>query len=161
MGRVLVQQWASADGMVAGPGGEDDVFAAVADFSPSDRHDAALLESVDEVLVGRRTYEVFAGLGAAPWGAHAPARVVPDASAHVRARRGDPGAGTTIVWGRISVARALLEAGLVDDVELFVAPLLLGTGRPLLDGTGPAVRPALQDSETWPGGTLRARYAVG
>jgi hypothetical protein len=107
MRRVLVQQWVCADGMVAGPGGEGDVFAAVGDFSPSDRHNAALLESVD------------------PWG-----------------------------------ARSLLRAGLVDEVELLVAPVLLGTGRPLLDGTGPAVLLTLQEAEAWPGGTLRARYTV-
>jgi dihydrofolate reductase len=185
MARVLVQQWISADGMVAGPHGESDVLDAVADFGPSDRHNAALLEDVDEVLLGRRTYEAFveywptAGaealapainalprtvasttLGDAPWGAHAPARVVPDAAAHVRALRAAGGTGTTIVWGSISVMRTLLREGLVDDVELFVAPVLLGAGTPLLDPAGPAARLALRDAETWPGGTLRVRYAV-
>ncbi|MEX5720779.1 hypothetical protein [Geodermatophilus maliterrae] len=53
-----MQQWISVDGMVAGPDGETDVFDAVTD-SPSDRHNAALLDSVDEVLLGRRTYEEF------------------------------------------------------------------------------------------------------
>jgi hypothetical protein len=48
----------------------------------------------------------------------------------------------------------------VDDLELFVAPVLLGTGTPLLDPAGRTVRLTLQDSETWPGGSLRARYAV-
>ena len=59
MRRVLVQQWVSVDGMVAGPNGETDVLDAVPDFAPSDRHDTALLDSVDEVLLGRRTYEEF------------------------------------------------------------------------------------------------------
>ncbi len=185
MRRVLVQDWVSVDGMVAGRSGEDDVFDAVADFSPSDRHNAALLDSVDEVLLGRRTYEVFAGywpaadgealaprinalpktvasttLRAAPWGDREPAGVVPDAVAHVRSGRAAGAGGTTIVWGSVSVVRALLGAGLVDEVELFVAPLLLGAGTPLLDPAGPPVRLALQESETWPGGTLRLRYAV-
>ena len=59
MRRVLVQQWVSVDGKVAGPNGETDAFDAVPDFSPSDRHNAALLGSVDEVVLGRRTYEEF------------------------------------------------------------------------------------------------------
>ena len=185
MTHVLVQQWISADGLVAGPDGESDVFDAVADFGPSDRHNAALLEDVEEVLLGRRTYEEFvrywptAGAEAlagavnalpktvasttlrdAPWGTHAPARVVPDAAGHVRALRAAGGTGTTIVWGSITVMRTLLREGLVDDVELFVAPVLLGTGTPLLDPAGPGVRLALRDAETWPGGTLRLRYAV-
>ncbi len=185
MPRVLVQQWVSVDGMVAGRHGEDDVFDAVADFSPSDRHNAALLDSVDEVLLGRRTYEEFAGywptaegealaprinalpktvasttLRAAPWGDREPARVVPDAVAHVRSRRAADAGGTTIVWGSIAVVRALLVAGLVDEIELFVAPVLLREGTPLLDPAGPPVRLALLAGETWPGGTLRLRYAV-
>jgi riboflavin biosynthesis pyrimidine reductase len=56
--------------------------------------------------------------------------------------------------------RGVLRAELVDDLELFVAPVLLGTGTPLLDPAGPKVRLALRDSETWPGGSLRVRYAV-
>jgi dihydrofolate reductase len=185
MRRVLVQQWVSVDGLVAGPNGETDLFDAVPDFAPSDRHNTALLDSVDEVLLGRRTYEDFVRfwptadgealaplvnalpktvasttLGAAPWGKHPPARIVPDAVEHVRSRRTAGATGTTIVWGSITVMRALLRAELVDDLELFVAPVLLGTGTPLLDPAGPTVRLTLRDGETWPGGSLRARYAV-
>ena len=185
MRRVLVQQWVSVDGMVAGPDGETDIFDAVPDFSASDRHNTALLDSVDEVLLGRRTYEEFVRfwptadgeaqaplinalpktvasttLGSAPWGGHPPARIVPDAVEHVRAGRAAGTAGTTIVWGSVTVMRALLRAHLVDDIELFVAPVLLGTGTPLLDSADPPVRLTLRDSETWPGGSLRARYAV-
>jgi dihydrofolate reductase len=183
--RVLVQQWVSVDGMVAGPNGETDVFDAVTDFSASDRHNTALLDSVDEVLLGRRTYEEFVQfwptaedealaplinalpktvasttLGAAPWGEHPPARVIPDAVEHIRSRRTAGVTGTTIIWGSITVMRALLSAELVDDLEVFVAPVLLGTGTPLLDPAGPPVRLVLQDSESWPGGSIRARYAV-
>ena len=185
MHRVLVQQWVSVDGMVAGRNGETDVLDAVPDFSPSERHNTSLLDSVDEVLLGRRTYEEFVQfrptaegealaplinalpktvasttLGAAPWGEHAPARIVLDAVGHIRSRRATGATGTTIVWGSITVVRALLRAELVDDLELFMAPVLLGTGTPLLDPAGPAVRLTLRDSETWPGGSLRAHYAV-
>lgn len=185
MRRVLVQQWVSVDGKIGGPNGEADVFDAVTDFSASDRHNTALLDSVDEVLLGRRTYEEFvqfwptAGgealaplinalpktvasttLGDAPWGEHPAARIVPDAAEHIRSRRAAGASGITIVWGSITVMRALLRAQLVDDLELFVAPVLLGAGTPLLDPAGPEVRLALRDSETWPGGSMRVRYAV-
>ena len=185
MGRVLVQQWVSVDRIVAGPNGETDLFDAVTDFSASDRHNTALLDSVDEVLSGRRTCEEFVQfwptadgealaplinalpetvasttLGAAPWGEHLPARIVPDAVEHARSRRTAGATGTTIVWGSTTLMRALLLAQLVDDLEPFVAPVLLGTGTPLLDPAGPTVRLTLRDSETWPGGSLRARCAV-
>jgi dihydrofolate reductase len=144
-----------------------------------------LLDSVDEVLLGRRTYEEFVQfwptadgealaplinalpktvasttLGAAPWGEHPPARIVADAVEHIRSRRTAGATGTTIVWGSITVMRALLRAELVDDLELFVAPVLLGAGTLLLDPASPTVRLTLQESETWPGGSLRARYAA-
>jgi dihydrofolate reductase len=185
MHRVLVQQWVSVDGMVAGRNDETDTSDAVPDFAASDRHNTVLLDSVDEVLLGRRTYEEFVQfwptadgealaplinalpktvasttLGAAPWGEHPPARIVADAVEHIRSRRTAGATGTTIVWGSIAVMRALLRAELVDDLELFVAPVLLGAGTLLLDPASPTVRLTLQESETWPGGSLRARYAA-
>lgn len=184
MGRVIVQQWISADGFVAGPGGEGDVFAAVQDFSASEAHNLALLESIGEVLLGRRTYEIFAAfwpeardepmarlvngipktvcsttLTQAPWGAHAPARIVPDGVAHVRQQR-DHQKGDVIVWGSVSLMRSLLAAGEVDDLELFVAPVALGAGTPLLGLGDRPVSLRVQESETWPADVIRTRYAV-
>ena len=142
MARVLAQQWISADGFAAGPGGEGDIFAAVADAAATEVHNRALLPGFGEVLLGRHTYELFAAfwpnaddqpmaatvnamrrtvasstLGAAPWGNHAPAAVVPDAAAHVCAATAD-----VIVWGSLTLMRSLLCDGLLSEVELFVAP---------------------------------------
>jgi dihydrofolate reductase len=181
---LLTQQWISVDGFLAGVNGEADVFAAVSDFTASETHNTALLADIDEVLLGRRTYESFAAywptaagepmaqqinalprtvcsttLTAATWGDHAPARVVPDPVEHVRAQRA---AGTRIiVWGSVSVMRALLAAGEVDEVELFVAPIALGAGTPLLAPGAAPLPLRLTASETWPGGVVRLRYAIG
>ena len=181
MGRVIVQQWMSADGFLAGPEGEGDVFAAVRDFSASETHNLALLTTVDEVLLGRRTYESFAAfwptadgepmarlvnsipktvcsttLTEAPWGRHAPARIVPDAVAHVRARRDRD----TIVWGSVRLMRSLLAAGAVDELELFVAPIALGSGTPLLGADDSPVPLRVVETEAWPADVIRTRYAV-
>ena len=43
MTRVLAQQWISADGFAAGPGGEGDIFAAVSDSTATESHNRALL----------------------------------------------------------------------------------------------------------------------
>ena len=43
------------------------------------------------------------------------------------------------VGGGADIARQCLAAGLVDEVQLHVVPVLLGAGVPLFDGTGPAV----------------------
>src|SRR3954462_7818924 len=45
-----------------------------------------------------------------------------------------------MVWGGAQVANQYLAAGLLDELELHVVPLLLGGGARLLDGVGPAVK---------------------
>jgi dihydrofolate reductase len=183
MSTVLAQQWISVDGFLAGANGEADVFAAVPDFSASEAHNTALLKDIDEVLLGRRSYEMFAAfwpsaadepmahqinalpktvcsttLSAASWGSHAAPRVAPDAVAHIRAQR--PTSTRTILWGSVSVMRTLLAAGEVDELELFVAPIALGSGTPLLAAGGAPLALHLKESEPWPGGVLRLRYAL-
>jgi dihydrofolate reductase len=182
MARVLAQQWISADGFAAGPGGEGDIFAAVTDATATEAHNRALLPGFGEVLLGRATYELFAAfwpyaddqpmaatvnamrrtvasrtLASAPWGSHAPASVVPDAAAHVRAATAD-----VVVWGSLTLMRSLLRDGLLTEVELFVAPVFLGAGRPLFgtDGVAADVRLDLVESEQFPASVQRLRYAV-
>ena len=183
MGRVIAQQWMSVDGLVAGPDGEEDVFNAVEAFAPSERHNLALLESVDEVLLGRQTYTEWVefwptaggepmadrinqltkvvcstSLDEAPWGDHAPATVVRDGITHAIERR--DASGDTIVWGSIRLMRSLLTAGALDEIELLVAPIALGSGTPLLGPDQPPVELRLIESESWPGGVIRERYSV-
>jgi len=183
-GRVLAQQWVSADGFVAGPDGDEGtLFATVdaADFAASEVHNRALLGDATEVLLGRRTYEIFrgfwpeaddqpiadlvnglpktvfsTGLDEAPWGRFAPCRIARDAVAHASAHR-TSGTGLAVVWGSISIMHALLGAGQLDELELLVAPAFLGTGTPLAGAARPLRRVDVQE---WPGGTVRVRYAA-
>jgi dihydrofolate reductase len=121
MGRVIAQQWISVDGLVAGPHGEDDVFNAVEAFAPSEAHNLELLESIDEILLGRQTYQEWVGfwpttddepiatrindlskvvcstsLREAPWGDHALqpwCRTAPPTRRNVVARAATPSSG--------------------------------------------------------------------
>ncbi len=182
--RAIAQQWISADGFVAGTKDDEmDVFAAVEDSSDSERHNLAMLESVDFVLLGRRTYESFVQfwptadeepmavsvnavpkvvcsttLSEAPWGTHAAAEVVADGVEHVRRLRSEPG-GDVLVWGSIDLMRSLLRAGVLDEIELFVAPIALGSGTPLLAPDGPYGL-TRTGGDLWPSGVVRLRYAV-
>jgi hypothetical protein len=72
----------------------------------------------------------------------------------VRDLRNQPGAGIG-VHASISVARALLAAGLVDKLRLVIA----GSGRKLLDGL-PAIRLEPIRSTISPAGHLLAGYRV-
>jgi riboflavin biosynthesis pyrimidine reductase len=63
------------------------------------------------------------------------------------------------VHASISVAQALLAAGLVDELRLVTAPTIVGSGRRLLDGL-PAIRIESARSTASPAGYLLADYRV-
>ncbi|MFC5139315.1 dihydrofolate reductase family protein [Actinomycetospora rhizophila] len=183
--RVVAQQWISVDGFAAGPSGEGDIFAGVP--AASDRRsmelNEALIPEVETVLLGRRSYESFVRfwptdlardvpvaplvnavpklvasttLTGAPWGGHPPAEVVPDAVERVRALRGEPG-GIVLVWGSLALMRTLIDAGQVDELDLFVAPIALGAGTPLA-GRPLGLRQIA--GEIFPEGGAHLRFAV-
>jgi dihydrofolate reductase len=140
--RLRYQVAVSLDGFIARPNGDHDwiVMDPAIDF-------AALFSEFDVAVMGRRTYEILS----APGGYGAPpgldvivfSRTIPP-STHERVRivDGDPGAvvaelkaapGKDIwLYGGGELFRTLLDAGLVDTVEVAVIPVLLGAGVPLL-----------------------------
>jgi len=63
------------------------------------------------------------------------------------------------VHASISVARALLAAGVVDELRLVIAPTIAGRGRRLFDGV-PSVRLESMQSSTSPSGSLLVHYRV-
>ena len=69
-------------------------------------------------------------------------------------RGGDVG-----VHASISVAQALLAAGVVDELRLVIAPRIAGHGRRLLDGL-PSIKLESIRSETSPAGYLLVDYRV-
>jgi riboflavin biosynthesis pyrimidine reductase len=63
------------------------------------------------------------------------------------------------VHASISVAQALLAAGVVDELKLVIAPTIAGSGRRLLDGL-PAQRLESIRSTTSPAGKLLVDYRI-
>jgi dihydrofolate reductase len=120
-----------------------------------------LIGTQDAVILGRRTYDEWAGfwpgsdiqpfasfISAVPkyvatstplgdeWtNSHVIEGALVD---FVRDLKTQPG-GDIGVHGSISVTQALLAAGVVDELRLVIAPTIVGQGRRLLDGL-PAIR---------------------
>jgi dihydrofolate reductase len=70
----------------------------------------------------------------------------------------EPGKDIWLMGGGV-LFRAMLDAGLVDTVEVEVMPVMLGSGVPLLpDGKRRSLR--LDESETLPSGILMLKYSV-
>ncbi|MEA3014838.1 MAG: hypothetical protein QOD42_3383 [Sphingomonadales bacterium] len=107
---------------------------------------AASWQSVDTLLMGRKTYDFAARsggggeAGASGIRTHVFSRTMTEAPAGAELVASDPAAfvrrlkqeqgGDIIVMGGGALASALIEGGVVDEIGLNVHPLLLGGGTP-------------------------------
>lgn len=71
------------------------------------------------------------------------------------------GQGTIVVLGSGDLVRQLMSAGLVDELRLFVHPLLLGTGKRLFGDLPSPCSLRLEDIASTSLGTVALTYAVG
>lgn len=168
--RLRYQVAASLDGFIAGPNGEYDwiVMDPAIDF-------AALFKEFDTAVMGRKTYEVLAAQGehgalpglevivfsrTLPPATHPGVRIVNDDPREVvAALKAKPGRDIWL-YGGGDLFRSLLNAGLVDTVEVAVVPVLLGGGVPLLP-PGAATKLTLADQKTLPAsGIVALSYSI-
>ena len=143
---------------------------------------AELLESCDAMLMGRHTYDGFAPVWPTRAGDPFSDRInampkyvvsttlkdpewnnthVIDRDVVAELTRLKQAAGGHIVqYGFGAVSRLLLEHGMLDELRLWVHPLILGSGRPgdLLFGAVPAVGFHLTDSTTLSDGIILLSY---
>ncbi|NMO88776.1 dihydrofolate reductase family protein [Actinomycetospora sp. TBRC 11914] len=171
MARLIYSAAASLDGYLAGPGGDMSWLSEYAgDPNPAaDR----LLADVGALLVGRRTHDgddpnrgtdaegAFGGRydGPAVVLTHRPPPTAPpgvvfatDLHDAVALARDAAGERAVTVLGA-DVAAQCLEAGLLDEVLVFVVPVLLGDGTPLFPRRPGAARvrlePIADDTPHW------------
>ncbi|HVS15539.1 MAG TPA: dihydrofolate reductase family protein [Thermoanaerobaculia bacterium] len=160
---------ASLDGFIAGPDGEYDwiVMDPAIDFG-------ALFEEFDTAVMGRKTYEVLTAQGGdgampgldvvvfsrtLPTSTRPGIRILDDDPAGiVAALKAKPGRDIWL-YGGGTLFRSLLDAGLVDTVEVAVVPVLLGAGVPLLP-PGATTKLVLADHKTLPSGIVALSYSV-
>jgi dihydrofolate reductase len=174
--KVVVYELLSLDGVAEDP----DRFITEWD-NAMQANLAAVIAAQDAVLLGRRSYEQWANF----W----PDRDIQPFATFINtvakyvatSTRLEPEwANSTVVDGEliesvrdlkdrsggdigvhasISVARALLAAGLVDELSLVIAPTIAGNGRSLLEGL-PSIRLETMRNQASPSGHLLVNYRV-
>jgi dihydrofolate reductase len=154
MSRVLWNATMSLDGLIAGPG---DDMTWIFDSWGRDPNPTAnkVIEETGAILMGRRTYEVedrnrpgiYGGAWAGPFFVltHDPPADPPDwmtgefidegIEAAV-ARAAEAADGKAIGLLGAGIARQCIDAGLLDEIVVHVAPVLLGDGVRLFDVAG-------------------------
>ena len=163
----------SLDGFIAGPKGEYDwiVHDPSIDF-------VAMFAEYDTLLMGRGTYEVASGEGKT-WDSfgqrwvvvsttlrpedHSNVTILSSGVAEVvaamKAQLGPPPQKDIWLLGGGVLFRSMLDAGLVDTVEVAVMPVMIGSGIPLMpEGRRQALH--LDESETMPSGILMLKYSI-
>ena len=182
MRRLIFQEYVTLDGFAAGPDGGLEFFDTIAEHADADNLE--MLDNVDTMLLGADTYRLFVSywpteasagepiaaklnalrlvvvsrsLESAPWGKYEPGLVVRDIDA-VRELKAEQTGKDIILWGSITLFQSLLRAGLVDEVQLRICPVILGAGRSAFPSGGSPVDLDLIEARPWAKGGVLVRY---
>lgn len=190
MGQLIVTEFMTLDGVAQAPGGADEDrdggFAHGGWQAPvADEESGGVIfeqaSSMDALLLGRRTYEIFADYW--PLAPHEIpfTRLLNSVPKYVASRTltgelawqgsalvaGDLAESVTDLKGRhdevhvigsLDLLQSLMSFGLVDRMSLWVYPLLLGSGKKVFAGGTVPTALRLAESVTYPNGTLHLIY---
>jgi dihydrofolate reductase len=173
MGRIVVTEFISLDGVVEAPGGEDFKYPGWSfEFDRGDDGNQFKLDETletDALLIGRKTYESFAGAWPNREGPFADkfntmpkylvsstltdpdwnnTNVITGNVVEEVKKLKDQVDGIIQVPGSIQLVQELIENDLVDEIHFMIFPVILGTGRRLFGETTDKTKWKLTDSKT-------------
>jgi len=190
MRKLIVEEWISLDGYVADKDAGLDFFTNLTSEQNkySDADQLKFIETLDTILLGRKTYELFVKfwptatadqeviadklngtpkivfsntINKAPWGRWPDAQVKSgDATKVIRELKTMKGKNM-VVWGSISLVQALMKENLVDEFHFQLCPIILGDGRELFSKQLTSTQLSLKEVRKYETGTIFLNYVPG
>jgi len=183
MNKLIVSNLVTLDGFIAREHGELDWFRADEDFLEYARD---LCRSIRAILFGRRTYQMMAAywptdeavendpvvaermnnlpkvvvsktLSKPTW---TNSRLVSDRVTENVEELKDTAGGDVAIFGSGELVSSLLPHGLIDELRLFVHPVLLGRGRPEFSGLGSEIELNFASARPFKSGVVLLVYEV-
>jgi dihydrofolate reductase len=178
--KVIVSTYTSVDGVFENPGWSSPYWS-----DEAQRYARELLWASDALLLGRKTYELFASswpteawidredefavrMNAYPKHVASTSLTEPlewsastllhgDPADAVAALKQQPG-GNILMYSSVELMRTLMRHGLIDELRIWIHPLILGSGRRLFSDGGAESRLRLLDTTTLPNGIIVLGY---
>ncbi len=189
MRKIITTTWVSLDGFIAGPNGEMDWIGEIYDEAMG-TYEYNLVSSADTLLLGRVTYQSFAG----SW-PHVPDSPTASEGEKVYARKlnamrkvvfsrtlenvewnnstllreivlediermKQEPGRDIVIYGSASVIQELTNLELIDEYQVLVHPVILGGGKALFQDVKDRVKLQLVEARPHPSGVVLLTYQL-
>lgn len=183
MRKIIVTEFITLDGVIEAPGGNETDhphggWQAKYQHPEAGKYKIDELAGVDTLLLGRKTFDVFAGYWPHQTGAFADpinryakyvvsrslqkvdwnnSHILRDAAKDVAALKQTEG-GDILVYGSGMLVRALLQHDLVDELHLQLYPVSVGGGLRIFDDHRELKKFALKHAQAFDNGVVILEY---
>jgi dihydrofolate reductase len=187
MRKVTVTMWITLDGFIAGPNEEINWVTEIYDEEMG-KYETNLVSAADTLLLGRKTYESFAGawpkvpenpsastgevefarklnamrkivfsktLEKVEWNN---SRLVKNNIVEEVAKLKQGPGKDVIIYGSASIVQTLMNLGFIDEYQLLVHPVVLGSGKPLFKNNKVRINLKLVKTKTHSSGVVVLCY---
>lgn len=180
MRKVIVSIFVSLDGYIADANGELGWTTSGEDM---ERYSLDILNSVDAILLGRKTYQLFLSywptasdpgaeqintlpkivfsrtLDKVEWGQWNNARLVKDNIAEEVAKLKQQPGKDLVIFAGAGIINTFRKLDLIDEYRLLLHPVVLGSGTPLFEDVEAALKLTLLRTEPFGDGVVVLYYA--